>query len=232
VARPGGLATRGKLVSNCFLLPQTPTETVPLSGERKHSRPDGSQINRIPYVFDTLQNVTIEFRAPSTLASYQTTRIVVCPAYEYQTTRMQRSRPGSSLFSPSPSVEGRSSVEARDRTRPTPRSRARRLVHAFTPSARREQVPQSCSPPGPPNLATLVATFHRHAKFTISTDQRAKLSKPRGAAVQPTPSAARLLVVGLGVEPSARPRSTPSMPISAPSLCALPALLALPALPT
>lgn len=84
----------------------------------------------------------------------------------------------------------------------------------------------------PPNLATLVATFHRHAKFTISTDQRAKLSKPRGAAVQPTPSAARLLVVGLGVEPSARPRSTPSMPISAPSLCALPALLALPALPT
>ena len=147
VARPGGLATRGKLVSNCFLLPQTPTETVPLSGERKHSRPDGSQINRIPYVFDTLQNVTIEFRAPSTLASYQTTRIVVCPAYEYQTTRMQRSRPGSSLFSPSPSVEGRSSVEARDRTRPTPRSRARRLVHAFTPSARREQVPQSCSPP-------------------------------------------------------------------------------------
>jgi hypothetical protein len=160
------------------------------------------------------------------------TRLLVCPAYEYQTTRMQRSRPGSSLFSPSPSVEGRSSVEARDRTRPTPRSRARRLVHAFTPSARREQVPQSCSPPGPPNLATLVATFHRHAKFTISTDQRAKLSKPRGAAVQPTPSAARLLVVGLGVEPSARPRSTPSMPISAPSLCALPALLALPALPT
>ena len=189
MARPGGLATRGKLVSNCFLLPQTPTETVPLSGERKHSRPDGSQINRIPYVFDTLQNVTIEFRAPSTLASYQTTRIVVCPAYEYQTTRMQRSRPGSSLFSPSPSVEGRSSVEARDRTRPTPRSRARGLVHAFTPSARREQVPQSCSPPAT-ELATLVATFHRHAKFTISTDQRAKLSKPRGAAVQPTPSAA------------------------------------------
>ena len=75
------------------------------------------------------------------------TRLLVCPAYEYQTTRMQRSRPGSSLFSPSPSVEGRSSVEARDRTRPTPRSRARRLVHAFTPSARREQVPQSCSPP-------------------------------------------------------------------------------------
>ena len=159
------------------------------------------------------------------------TRLLVCPAYEYQTTRMQRSRPGSSLFSPSPSVEGRSSVEARDRTRPTPRSRARRLVHAFTPSARREQVPQSCSPPAT-ELATLVATFHRHAKFTISTDQRAKLSKPRGAAVQPTPSAARLLVVGLGVEPSARPRSTPSMPISAPSLCALPALLALPALPT
>ena len=154
------------------------------------------------------------------------------PDYSYARRSAAQQAPGSSLFSPSPSVEGRSSVEARDRTRPTPRSRARRLVHAFTPSARREQVPQSCSPPGPPNLATLVATFHRHAKFTISTDQRAKLSKPRGAAVQPTPSAARLLVVGLGVEPSARPRSTPSMPISAPSLCALPALLALPALPT
>ena len=84
VARPGGLATRGKLVSNCFLLPDTHRDR-PSFRRTQTLASRGSQINRIPYVFDTLQNVTIEFRAPSTLASYQTTRMpcIRVPDYSY-----------------------------------------------------------------------------------------------------------------------------------------------------
>ena len=59
-----------------------------------------------------------------------------------------------------------------------------------------------------------------------ATGQRAKPSKPRCSPLPPPPR----LLVGLGVESSVRPISTPSMPTPPDPHCALPALPALPAL--